>query len=538
MVLPAADLLSGSDLSPARLTLLALTLILASLSTYIAYSYFFHPLAGLSGPLRAKTGLGGWMTIRAAKRDFGWELANLHERFGPIVRTGRNSVSVVDPAAVNDLYRFGGAVRDKAPFYQFFKVTAPSLLATLPHDAHNLARRGVSPAFSMNLLLDLEEFVDAAYDEFCAYLDGQIAKSVKGKATVDMGNMLQFLAMDVVGELAFGQSFGLCKAGHDTEDYLPMLDAYTASSCLSGTQPWARPILHRYLTRKLGSSGNAALGQKASLAVSRRLAEIEKASGDESLLRKDVLSKLISAKNPDGSPFSVAQVKVQANSILGAGSDTTSITFRALLAYIIKNKRIYDTVMQELEEAVESGAVSFPITYAAACKLEYFQSCLKETLRLHPAVPWVLPRVIPQGGAVVAGRHFASGVEIGMSPYVFQRRKEAYGEDAEVFRPERWIEATAEERKTMERDLIAFGQGNRICVGKNIALMELSKLAPSVLYRYNLSFTPRNTPNSPHKFPGRTVDGKLDDSEPWHCESQWFSHQRDFWVDVSERISS
>lgn len=529
-----------ADVSPTRLAALTIAALLASLLTYCAYSYFFHPLAGLPGPLRAKIGLGGWQTVRAAKRDFGWELARLHDRYGSFVRTGRNSVSVVDPAAVSDLYRFGGPVRDKAPFYQFFKVTAPSLLATLPHDAHNLARRGVSPAFSMNLLLDLEEYVDSAYNEFCDYLDARIAESKQGKATVNMGELLQFLAMDVVGELAFGQSFGLCKAGYDTKDYLPMLDAYTASSCLSGTQPWARPVLHRWLTRKLGSSGNAALGEKASEAVARRLAELEKASatGDDSLLRKDVLSKLMSAKNPDGTPFSVAQVKVQANSILGAGSDTTSITFRALLAYILKDKRIYNKVMEELDEAVESGVVSFPITYAAASKLEYFQACLKETLRLHPAVPWVLPRVIPPGGASVAGRQFAQGVEIGMSPYVFQRRKEAYGEDAEVFRPERWVEATTtngEDKKILDKNLLTFGHGNRICVGKNIALMELSKLAPSVLYRYQLAFTPRDQPDSPHRLPGRRIDGKLDPSEPWHCESQWFSHQRDFWMDVSER---
>ncbi|BGP53297.1 hypothetical protein JCM8202v2_000856 [Rhodotorula sphaerocarpa] len=363
----------------------------------------------------------------------------------------------------------------------------------------------------MNLLLDLEEFVDAAFDEFCAQVDSQIDASADGKATIDLGILLQFLAMDVVGELAFGQSFG--------------------------TQPWARPILHRLLTRKLGSSGAAALGEKSSAAVSRRLAALDEgsAAGDDSSIRKDILSKLIAAKNPDGSPFSVAQVKVQANSILGAGSDTTSITFRALLAYIVKDQNVYRRVMQELEDAVESGAASFPLTYLAASKLEYFQACLKETLRLHPAVPWVLPRVIPPGGATVAGCPFPGGVEIGMSPYVFQRRPEAYGADAEVFRPERWLEASAEERKRLDRNLLSFGQGNRICVGKNIPLMELSKLAPSVLWRYKLAFTPRDRPGAPHTLPGRRIDGRLDENEPWSCESQWFSHQRDFWVDIAQR---
>lgn len=60
----------------------------------------------------------------------------------------------------------------------------------------------------MNLLLDLEEFVDSAFDEFCANIDDRIVTSGTSRATIDLGTMLQFLAMDVAGELAFGQSFG------------------------------------------------------------------------------------------------------------------------------------------------------------------------------------------------------------------------------------------------------------------------------------------------------------------------------------------
>ncbi|BGP41160.1 hypothetical protein JCM10449v2_005130 [Rhodotorula kratochvilovae] len=522
--------------SPVHIALAVAGSLVAALASYVAYSYLLHPLAGTPGPLRAQVGLGGWTTWRAAKRDFGWELAALHDRYGKVVRIGRNEVSVVDPSAVNELYKYGGSVKDKSPFYQFFKVSRPSLLATLPHADHALARRGVSPAFAMNVLVELEEFVDLCFEDLCTQLESLISKS-GGKATgVDLGNLLQFLAMDVVGELAFGRSFGLTKAGYDTDEYLPMLDAYTASSCLSGTQPWARRFLHWWLTRRIGSSGNAALGQKASQAVARRLEELKLASetGDTDSIRRDILSKLIAAKNADGTPFSVEQVKVQANSILGAGSDTTSITFRALLAYIVRDPAVYRKVMDEMEAALEEGTISFPISHAAGSKLVYLQACLKETLRLHPAVPWVLPRVVPSDGAVIAGRYFAGGIHIGMSPYVFHRRTEAYGPDAGTFRPERWLEASDEEKRVLERNLITFGAGNRVCVGKNVALMELTKLAPSLLYRFKLSFTPRS-PTSPHTLPGRAIDGKLDDKEPWFCESQWFSHQREFFCDVEER---
>jgi cytochrome P450 len=277
---------------------------------------------------------------------------------------------------------------------------------------------------------------------------------------------------------------------------------------------------------------------------------------------------------------------------------------RALLRYIVGDKRIYNKVMSEIEEAVEEGNLNFPLTYAEGTKLSYFQvsrcsltepkrrmnnlyqqACLKETLRLHPAVPWTLPRVVPEGGAVLAGHYFPAGAlsslpdtatfkltifrldtgtQVAMDPFVFHRRTEAFGEDAAVFRPERWLEADDATKKVMERNLITFGRrvlfnfvihlgrlplhlprlwslaflfrslpasraesaliysGSRVCIGKNISLMEITKVVPTLLHKYEFTFTARSA-TSPHTKPGRRVDGTFDEKEPWHCTSQWVS---------------
>ncbi|GAA5905728.1 cytochrome P450 [Sporobolomyces salmoneus] len=502
----------------------------ASIAVYSLYSFFFHPLASFPGPLGVRLGLWSFLTTRALKRDFGWELAKLHEQYGTHVRIARNQISTISPEAIDEIYRYGGNY-NKSKFYSFFKVSSPSLLATLPNDVHAASRRSVSPAFAMNLLVDLEEHVDSCIDDTCAFLDEKIASSPMQKASVDMSLVTQLLAIDVVGELAFGKSFGLARTGIDKNGLIPMLDAYTTSACLSGTQPLLKPFLHWLTTRRLGAEGPQALGRAAGEAVTRRLREMEKGKEET---RKDMLGKLINAKNPDGTPFTVGQVKVQANSILGAGSDTTAITMRALLYYIHRDSTILQKVQAELDEALANGTISLPLTYAAGTKLSYFQACLKETLRLHPAVPWSLPRVTPKGGGSINGTYFAEGTEISMSPYVFQRRPEAFGPDAENFRPERWIEANEEEKKRMEKNLITFGSGQRVCIGKNISLMEITKTIPPLLLKYSLSFTPR-TPSSPHKLSGRGIDGEEGDEIPWNVKSQWFSHQHDFWMDVRER---
>lgn len=77
--------------------------LLASLAFYVFYNLFLHPLASIPGPLVARTGLGSWLTVRALKWDLGPALLAQHDKYGPVVRTGRNTVSVCDREAIDVL---------------------------------------------------------------------------------------------------------------------------------------------------------------------------------------------------------------------------------------------------------------------------------------------------------------------------------------------------------------------------------------------------------------------------------------------------
>lgn len=72
-------------------------------------------------------------------------------------------------------------------------------------------------------------------------------------------------------------------------------------------------------------------------------------------------------------------------------------------------------------------------------------------MRVHPSIGFPLERVIPEGGAVICGTHLPGGTNIGMSAPVVNCDTSIFGQDAEVFRPERWLEASPEEVKNMER---------------------------------------------------------------------------------------
>lgn len=80
---------------------------------------------------------------------------------------------------------------------------------------------------------------------------------------------------------------------------------------------------------------------------------------------------------------------------------------------------------------------------------------MKEAMRLHPAVGFPLERFVPDGGATNCGQYLPGGTIVGMSAPVVHTNKEVWGDDADEFRPERWIDSDAEQLKLMDRSFLA-----------------------------------------------------------------------------------
>jgi cytochrome P450 len=74
---------------------------------------------------------------------------------------------------------------------------------------------------------------------------------------------------------------------------------------------------------------------------------------------------------------------------------------------------------------------------------------------MHPGVGFPLERYVPKEGAVICGFNLPANVNISMSAPVVHHDKAIFGDDAEVFRPDRWIEALPEQLKCMERAMLS-----------------------------------------------------------------------------------
>lgn len=176
--------------------------------------------------------------------------------------------------------------------------------------------------------------------------------------------------------------------------------------------------------------------------------------------------------------------------ILG-GSDSTSTAIQMTLLYILTNPVIYTRLMQELQ--ANRHNISVPVINSfEARQLVYLQSCTKEGLQMWPPISSLQPKISPPGGETVDGVFLPGGVEVAISHVATQQRKDVYGDDADIFRPDRWIDAGTlndggEKLQRMERTLeLVFGSGRFGCLGKYVAMMELDKVFSSLLSEFEM----------------------------------------------------
>lgn len=133
----------------------------------------------------------------------------------------------------------------------------------------------------------------------------------------------------------------------------------------------------------------------------------------------------------------------------------------------------------EIEAAEKAGKLSTPAKYEEVRQhLPYIVACIKEGLRLNPPATNLFGRVTPNEGTVIDGYYIPAGLDVTSYAYVVHRDTETYGPDAEAFRPERWLES--ESPTMLDSNSFVFGMGARICLGKDIAIMELYKLVTEV----------------------------------------------------------
>ncbi|RMJ23700.1 Cytochrome P450 [Aspergillus sp. HF37] len=306
----------------------------------------------------------------------------------------------------------------------------------------------------------------------------------------NLQHWMQYYAFDIIGLITVDKRFGFLDSGCDQNDFLASLHAYLAYAAHVGIYAELHSILSKVLAL-LPGPGIAHLASFAAQQISetkKRVTESASASEKSNESTDSFLQKLLKMSIQDPEKITQADIFTTCITNIGAGSDTTSISLTALLYNLLKHPETYQKLRDEISRAKSEGKLSFPVTFQESQRLPFLQACIKEALRIHPATGLPLVRVVPKGGITLCGKYFPEGEIVGVNAWVLHRNKSVFGDDADDYRPERWMESS-EKTSEMDRNFFAFGAGARTCIGKNISLMEIGKLIPELITRFDFELT-------------------------------------------------
>lgn len=477
------EIVGSMDLQSTAVSLAVVT-ITTILYYFIIYPLYLHPLAKVPGPkICALTKY--YILYKSWNQERNRYVNGLHEKYGSIVRIGPNQVDISDIAYQKDIY-IGNY--DKTGFYaQFVNYDQPNTFSTTTRKEHIQSRRTSHKFYSKTNICSpaVMSRVEKVISDTLA-----VIASSKGNA-VNAFVVFCDMAMDAVTSFSFGsdnydslladpfgkgkevvEEFGLqSSVGFWVTEMPNWLDWVVSKDVVIATEKCFEFIDKQFYAALKGISATE--------------------DKDEATLLRVYFESGFKEPVAKVKGFNEVRTKSEFFDHIAAGHVTTSTTLSYLFYELAKNPEMQLRLQTEIDKL---GKVEGLIDYATLDdegKLPYFHAVLQETFRVHAAIPGQEPRVVPDKGLLFKGNEqcpmvkIPGGTTVVMQPWSLHRVSSVFP-DPDKFEPQRWIDASGEQLKTMRAHLMHFGAGTRMCIGMNLATAEIKLAVGNIMARYNV----------------------------------------------------
>ena len=218
---------------------------------------------------------------------------------------------------------------------------------------------------------------------------------------MDMVKWYNFTTFDLIGDLAFGESFGCLDSGGYHPWVAMIFDGFRLSAYILTVKyyPWLeRPVMW-FIPRSLKEK------QQQNLSLSFEKVGKRVASGNSE--REDFISYIL--RHQDDEKFAMNPHELGENSsiLIVAGSETTATLLSGTTYLILQDSRIYQRLIREIQSTFQKEE---DINLSSVGNLSYLIAVFSEALRMYPPVPTGLPRKVPAGGKSLSGYYFPENV--------------------------------------------------------------------------------------------------------------------------------
>ncbi|KAK8471382.1 hypothetical protein PHAVU_003G214350 [Phaseolus vulgaris] len=199
--------------------------------------------------------------------------------------------------------------------------------------------------------------------------------------------------------------------------------------------------------------------------------------------RKNFVQYLLDLKDSEGpdskTPFTMTHVKALLMDMIVGGTDTSSNTVEFAMAEIMQKAEVMKRVQEELENVVGKDKM---VEESHLHKLIYLQAVMKETLRLHPALPLLVPHC-PSQTTNVGGYTIPKGSRVFINVWAIHRDPSVWDKPLQ-FDPTRFLDAKWDFTGN-DFNYFPFGSGRRICAGITMAEKTVLHLLATLLHLFD-----------------------------------------------------
>ncbi|CZR68230.1 related to cytochrome P450 CYP3/CYP5/CYP6/CYP9 subfamilies [Phialocephala subalpina] len=448
-------------------------LIISCFLSYLVCSAFYrvycHPLSVYPGPrLWAISRLPN--AYNQVTGNLSYRISELHEQYGPIVRTAPDELSyIVDawqdiygkPAPRNEELKKDASQFNPPPNGVYGLLMEPS------DKEHARMRRNLSAGFSEKAMRDQEPIMKKYFDLLIQRLHENCEQPV------DMVKWYNLTTFDVISDLTFGESFN-CLEDSELNFWVSTFFRFLVAANLLGLAMKFYP-LDKIMLSLAPTSLKQLQIQHRDITAAKLKKRLELPDP-----RTDFLSQAQKFYNtPEGMSFD--ELTTTAVVLIIAGSETTATLLSGVTYYLLANPQVLSKLTAEIRGEFRNES---DITMISVNRLNYELAVLNEALRIYPASAGSLPRVTPPEGCTIAGRFVPGNTSVAVNHWSAYHSRSNFKRPYD-FIPERWT-GDAEFKDDNRKVLQPFSVGPRNCIGRNLAYTEMRVILAKMIWNFDM----------------------------------------------------
>ncbi|XP_071706051.1 cytochrome P450 704C1-like [Rutidosis leptorrhynchoides] len=343
---------------------------------------------------------------------------------------------------------------------------------------------------------NLRDFSTVIFRSNTAKLAKKISLLVSNEEILNLQDLLMKSTLDSIFKVGFG--FDLDTISGLDEASNRFMNAFDESNALVF---WRFVDLLWPIKRYLNVGSEAVLKQNIEIVdkfVYKLIQNKRKQMKNETLHRdkEDILSRFLIESETDPDRMNDKYLRDISLSFVIAGKDTSANTLTWFFYMICKHPLIQEKIAEEVKTATEADnntsidEFGLKLTQDALDKMHYLHAALAETLRLYPAVP-VDGKSAEKDDILPDGLKIKKGDGVAYLAYPMGRMTYIWGDNAEIFRPERWLNDGVFQPESPFK-FTAFQGGPRICLGKEFAYRQMKIMAAFLVYFFKFKLVDVN----------------------------------------------